>query len=30
MNTFLTMSFMCFSVIPQVKITDKGLFISGA
>ena len=27
---FLTMSFMCLPVIPQVKITDKGLFISGA
>ena len=24
---FLTMSFMCLPVIPQVKITDKGLFI---
>lgn len=27
---FLTMSFMCLPVTPQVKITDKGLFISGA
>ena len=26
---FLTMSFMCLPVIPQAKITDKGLFISG-
>ena len=26
---FLTMSFMCLPVIPQVKITDKGMFISG-
>lgn len=25
---FLTMSFMCLPVIPQAKITDKGLFIS--
>ena len=24
---FLTMSFMCLPVIPQVKITDKGIFI---
>ena len=28
-TTFLTMSFMCLPVIPQAKITDKGLFISG-
>ena len=25
---FLTMSFMCLPVIPQAKITDKGMFIS--